>query len=80
MAVERAWHLIQTELPVSSWGKLASSHEFSLIDETGHFSFSLVPSGHHECMVMYRTDLDYSRELVQETVELLTADSSQGEK
>lgn len=77
MAVEKAWYLIQTELPVASWAKGASAHEFSLIDERGHFSFSLVPDGHHECAVIYRTDLDYSEELVQETVGILTTGGSQ---
>lgn len=75
MAVEKAWHLIQSELPVASWAKGASAHEFSLIDETGHFAFSLVPAGYHESVIIYRTDLDYSAELVQKTTDLLDTDN-----
>lgn len=71
MAVEKAWHLIQSELPADSWAKTASSHEFSLIDETGHFAFTLVPDGHHESAIIYRTDVDYSDELQRKTLEVL---------
>lgn len=75
MAVEKAWHLIQSELPVHSWGKASTSHEFSLIDETGHFSFTLVADGHHNSAIIYRTDLDYSDELRRETLAVLDTDS-----
>jgi hypothetical protein len=80
MAVEKAWHLIQTKLPVASWAKGHSSHEFSLINETGHFTFSLVPAGHHECAIIYRTDLDYSEELFDKTADLLTTEIDRKEE
>lgn len=75
MAIEKAWHLIQSELPVASWAKAATAHEFSLIDGTGHFAFTLVPGGHHECTIIYRTDLEYSEDLAQETAELLATET-----
>lgn len=75
MAVEKAWHLIQSDLPVHSWAKASTSHEFSLIDETGHFSFTLVADGNHESAIIYRTDLDYSDTLRRETLNLLVTGS-----
>ncbi len=72
MTVEKAWHLIQSELPVASWAKGSSAHEFSLINDKGHFAFTLVPDGYHESAIIYRTDLDYSEQLRRETLDLLS--------
>ncbi len=79
MAVEKAWHLIQSELPVASWAKGASVHEFSLIDETGHFAFSLVADGHHGSAVIYRTDVAYSDALERDTLDVLETDADRPE-
>lgn len=62
------------DLGVNSWAKLSHGHDFMIMRAKGSLCFTLMADGWHKCTIMWRDDLDYSEEIIEDLLETLNTD------